>query len=473
VRLKEDGVSRFNTMDLHALGIRAVIGPLWARWEDSAYLKHYRRLRQSQYDPMVTVRSRQWDAVRAQLRHAAATVPFYQERLAAAGLRPDDIRTPDDYRRLPVLTKADIRTHGDELRSLLYPGAALHRKETSGSTGVPLVVYVDERSHQHKRACTLLADEWSGWRFGERVAKLWGDRGNLRRGCRGWLRNALLERITYLNTLQVTGSALGEFAAKLRRAPPSLIFGHAHSLYLFAEYVRSEAITLRPRGIISTAMVLHSWQRHTIEEVFGCAVTNRYGCEEVSLIACECEHHDGLHVNADGVYVELLRDGRPVGPGEPGSIVVTDLTNRAMPLLRYQVGDVAAWSERACPCGRGLPLLARVEGREADYVVTPAGELISGISLTDHFAVHIPGVAQVQIVQEELCRFVFRIVRGPDFGPASLGRLRELVAQRFGPGVAFTCEFPERILQEPSGKYRFCISRVANPFTRPREDIVA
>ena len=83
MRLKEDGVSRFNTMDLHALGIRAVIGPLWARWEDSAYLKHYRRLRQSQYDPMVTVRSRQWDAVRAQLRHAAATVPFYQERLAA------------------------------------------------------------------------------------------------------------------------------------------------------------------------------------------------------------------------------------------------------------------------------------------------------------------------------------------------------------------------------------------------------
>jgi phenylacetate-CoA ligase len=216
--------------------------------------------------------------------------------------------------------------------------------------------------------------------------------------------------------------------------------------------------------------VLHSWQRRAIETAFDCPVTNRYGCEEVSLIACECERHQGLHVNSEGVYVELLRDGRPVAPGEPGSVVVTDLTNRAMPLLRYQVGDVASWSGRPCPCGRGLPLLGRVEGREADYVVTPSGELISGISLTDHLAVHIPGVAQVQIVQEEVSRLVFRIVRGPEFGPASLLRLGELVTEHFGPAVEFTCEYPERIAQEPSGKYRFCVSRVANPFTRPREE---
>jgi phenylacetate-CoA ligase len=198
-------------------------------------------------------------------------------------------------------------------------------------------------------------------------------------------------------------------------------------------------------------------------------VTNRYGCEEVSLIACECERHAGLHVNAEGVYVELLRDGEPVPPGEPGSVVVTDLTNRAMPILRYQVGDVAVWSGRCCPCGRGLPLLERLEGREADYVLTPAGELISGISLTENFALHVPGVAQLQIIQETLQRFRFRIVRGPDFGPGSLRRIGELVLERFGPGVGFEIEHVERIPQEPSGKYRFCISRVANPFMRNRE----
>jgi phenylacetate-CoA ligase len=272
----------------------------------------------------------------------------------------------------------------------------------------------------------------------------------------------------YLDTLHIDRRALADFAAALRKRPPSLLFGHAHSVYLLAEYLRSEGGQgVRPRGIITTAMVLHRWQRSLIEEVFGCPVTNRYGCEEVSLIACECERHRGLHVNAPGVYVELLRDGEPVRPGEPGSVVVTDLTNRAMPLLRYQVGDVAVWSGRRCPCGRGAPLLERVEGREADYVVTAAGELISGISLTENFALHVPGVAQLQIVQEDVRRFVFRIVRGPDFGPGSQPRLLELAAELFGPGVECACEYAEHIPPEPSGKYRFCVSRVPNPFTRP------
>src|SRR5262249_36059664 len=143
----------------------------------------------------------------------------------------------------------------------------------------------------------------------------------------------------------------------------------------------------RPRGILAAAMVLHDWERRTIEAVFDCPVTNRYGCEEVSLIACECERHDGLHINADGVYVEVLRhDGTPAAPGEAGAVVVTALANRAMPILRYQVGDMAVASDRCCPCGRGLPLLECIEGRVADYVVTPSGQLISGISLTENFA---------------------------------------------------------------------------------------
>src|SRR5207249_8098782 len=166
--------------------------------------------------------------------------------------------------------------------------------------------------------------------------------------------------------------------------------GHAHSVYLLAKYLQGRVssgvvsgenakdgshhplltthhspVLYRPKGIITTAMVLHSWQRRTIEEVFGCPVTNRYGCEEVSLIACECERHHGLHVNADGVFVEIMRADdtgaltHPTRPGEPGAVVVTDLTNRAMPIIRYQVGDVAVLSDRVCTCGRGLPLLER------------------------------------------------------------------------------------------------------------------
>ncbi len=182
-----------------------------------------------------------------------------------------------------------------------------------------------------------------------------------------------------------------------------------------------------------------------------------------------------MHVNADSVFVEVLCADdtraltRPANPGESGSVIVTDLTNRAMPIIRYQVGDVAALSDRVCACGRGLPLLERLEGREADYVVTQAGELISGISLTENFALQVPGVVQFQIIQETLQRFRFRVVRGPDFGPESLDRLDSLVARHFGPDVEYRCEYLDSIPSEPSGKYRFCISRVPNPFTHPQE----
>jgi phenylacetate-CoA ligase len=457
-------------IDLHAILIRNVVAPLWARWEGSPYLRHLRWLRAHQYDAPESIRARQWQALRNLLRHAYLSTPYYRRLFDERGISPGAIQSFEDFTRVPILTKADIRANEDALPSRSFARADLHRKTTSGSTGVALTIWVDDDSLQWKRACTVRSDEWSGWRLGERIARLWGNPEYLRRGVRGRIRNAFLERARYLDTLKMDETALAGFARKLRRRAPGLLFGHAHSIYLFADFVRDRHITgIHPRGIIATAMVLHGWQRRLIEEVFGCKVTNRYGSEEVSLIACECERHDGLHVNADGVYVEIVRDGQPARAGEPGSVVVTDLTNRAMPLIRYQIGDVAVRSERACPCGRGLPLLERLEGREADFVVTAGGELISGISLTENFALHVPGLAQLQIVQEAVDRFLLRIVRGTDFGPASLERIRNLVYERFGPEAGYQCEFVDRIPQEPSGKYRFCISRVENLFTRTRE----
>ncbi len=403
------------------------------------------------------------------IAHAYDTATYYRDRFDREGLRPRDFRSFEDYSSLPVLTKDNLRTRGPELRSSAYEGRRdLHHKTTSGSTGVSVEVWVDEDSARFKAGCTLRANEWSGYRFGEPVAMIWGNPEYVKHGWRGRLRNALLARARYLDTLKMDEATMARFADDLARRQPSLIFGHAHSVYLFAEFVRRHRSgSIRPRGIISTAMALHDWQRQAIEEEFACKTTDRYGCEEVSLIACECERHEGLHVNADGIYIELLRDGRPVGPGEPGSVVVTDLTNRAMPILRYQVGDVASWAARPCPCGRGLPLLERVQGREADYVTTARGEMVSGISLTENFAMLVPGIAQLQIVQEAVDRFTFRIVRGPDFGPTSEARIAELVAERFGPESEHDCEYVESIPQEPSGKYRFCISRVPNAFTGP------
>ncbi|MCE5268532.1 MAG: hypothetical protein LLG00_11670 [Planctomycetaceae bacterium] len=450
-------------MDVLAPVARHVIAPAWARWERSPYLRHYRRLLKTQFDPPEVIRQRQWIRIGKIVRHACRSTAFWVDRLGQVGVDGQRPITPEQFQAIPLLRRRDIQSHHREMLSSAYRGAQLHCHKTSGSTGEAVEILVDEAAQQFKRGCTLRSDEWSGWQLGERIAAVWGNPEYLKRGWRGWLRNALLERKTYLDTLKMDEAQIAEFAARLRKRPPSLLMGHAHSLYLFAEYLRTrDTPDIRPRAIISTAMVLHDWERRSIEDVCRCRVTNRYGCEEVSLIACECERHQGLHVNADGVYVEVLRpDGSPASAGEVGMVVVTDLRNLAMPLLRYQLGDTAVMSDRRCACGRGLPLLESIAGRVADYVVTPEGKWISGISLTENFAVMVPGVAQLQIVQETIDRMVFRIVRGPDFGPASLDLIRRLVEERFGPSVTHTCEYVDRIPQEPSGKYRFCISKVA------------
>lgn len=432
---------------------RHLLHPLMAWREGSAHLRHLRTLRRTQFDPPEVIRARQLAALKAQLQHAWDTVPYYRTAWTQAGVHPSDVRELGDLEAFPVVTKADIRRHNLALVSSAFDIAKLRVKRTSGSTGVPLTIYCDEPAMQWKAACTIRSDEWSGYRLGQRVAKVWGNPEYRHFGLKGRLRNRLFDRAVYLDTLNLNDDRIAAFTRTIRRHRPGLIFGHAHSLYLLAcSLKKSRVCDVRPNGIISTAMILHDWQRSVIEGVFGCKVTNRYGCEEVSLIASECDAHRGLHVNADSIYHEVQDDGK---------LLVTDLSNRAMPLIRYQVGDVVVPSSRACGCGRGLPLIERVEGRDADYVLTPAGHLISGISLTENFAVLVPGAAQVQIVQESITRLRIRLVADDAFDAGSRAKIAELVRDTFGGTVAHDVELVDAIPQEPSGKYRFCISKVA------------
>lgn len=429
----------------------------------SPHLRYLRTLERQQYDSPSLTRERQWTSLVSLVRHAWETVPFYRTVWTKHGLHPDALRSFADWEHFPILTKNDLRTHHAELRSTAYHGQTLITKQTSGSTGVPVQIVVDADAQAWKRAATLRADQWSGWTFGSRIARLWGHGVAERGSFKARVRRHLLDREAYLNTLHVTPEAMASFAKHLQRRPPGLLFGHAHSLYLFACYVQRHCPnTIHPDGVVSAAMVLHDWQRATIRDAFGREPTNRYGCEEVSLVACECAEHRGLHIHAEGVYVEVQPDPHR----QEGRLLLTDLRNRAMPLLRYQVGDVAIPSARTCACGRGLPMLEQVMGRDADYVLTPDYQLISGISLTDHFATAITGAAQVQLVQDELRHLRVRIVTDERFDVQSQHEIAALVHAQFGPTMQHTVEIVAAIPQEPSGKYRFCISPVANEYLK-------
>jgi phenylacetate-CoA ligase len=451
-------------MDIYPPTVRHVIAPLWAFKERSPYLCHLKYLERSQYLPLEKIREDQWMRLKKILRHAFENTEFYRKCFLKINAVPEDIKDWRDFERLPFLTKEDIREYRNEMVAKSIPEHKLVAKKTSGSTGVSLEFFVDEDSLQWKRACTIRYNRWAGWDLGERVAAIWGNPEHYK-NWRMRLRNILLDRYTYLDTLNMDEKSMIEFYRAICLRPPALLFGHAHSLHLFSKFLKEKSWSPpRPKGIISTAMVLHSHERKTIEEVFGIKVTNRYGCEEVSLIACECEQHQGLHINLDTLVVEVIRDGKQASPGEPGSIVVTDLTNYGMPFIRYKVGDVGILSERNCSCGRSFPMLQSIEGRAADYIVTPEGKYISGISLTENFAMLLPEIKQLQIVQDRENHIILRIVKSDNYKDETAIKIRALFIERFGLAMSYELEYLNMIPQEASGKYRFCISKMENPF---------
>lgn len=452
-------------MDIAAAFIRGVIAPLWAMKEKSPYLQHLKTIEQMHQWPFQDVQTDQLQRLQAIIKHAFEHTAYYQDRFAEAGIFPDSIHSFIDLKHLPLLTKDDIRTNKQRMIDRSSNANQLIPGKTSGSTGTSIEFLQDEDSRQWKRAATIAYDRWSGWDIGERVGAIWGN-PECYQHWRLYLRNFLLTRHIYLDTLKMNEQTMRAFHATLLKKQPVVLYGHAHSLFLFANFMLAKGLSgIHPKGIISTCMVLHDFERESIEKVFGCRVTNRYGCEEVSLIACECPEGN-MHINCDTLIVEFIRDGKPVNPGEPGAIVVTDLTNFGMPFIRYKVGDVGIPSKKtSCPCGCSYPIMESLEGRVADYVVTPEGNFISGISLTENFAMQLQGVKQLQIVQERKDFLLLRVVKGESFSEQTVHDVERLAGERFGSGMQFAVEYVASIQSESSGKYRFCISKIPNPFS--------
>jgi phenylacetate-CoA ligase len=275
------------------------------------------------------------------------------------------------------------------------------------------------------------------------------------------LRNLLLERMFYLDTMRIDDASIARFVQQWRHEQPDILYGHAHSIYVLATYLRRSGIDLRPRGIITTSMMLLEPERRVIEAVFQCPVTNRYGCEEVGLIASECEQRRGLHINADHVLIEFLKeDGTQAQPGEEATIVATDLLNRGMPLIRYRLEDMGIPTDRRCGCGRGLPMMERITGRQADFLRRPDGSLVAGVSLIERTLTAIPGIEQMQLIQDELLRVRARVVQGSGFDQSSHERLREELQQVFGGETIIEIQAVGSLERTQAGKYRFAICNV-------------
>jgi len=446
-------------IDPAALLIRHVLFPAWVKKNASTRLSYVREFERSQYLSADAVQELQWTQFKTMLRHAFDHCAFYRRKLAGAGIAPEDIRTRADLAAIPMTTKEEIQEFLPELIADNVASGALLKDMTGGSTGSPMVFYYDEDRLDSRNAAAIRHNRWTGWDIGEKMAVLWGAPRDLASGTlKARVRDWILDRRVMLDASSIDTGRMEQFHARMLAHKPRFMLAYANTMALFARYVRTAGVKApRPEAIICSGEVLTAEMRALIEETFGCRVFNRYGSREFAVIASECSHHRGMHINAENLLVESVPRSGTSGDGE---IVVTDLKNFAMPMIRYRTRDVGTMLPDTCGCGRGLPLMDLSGGRVTDFLTGSGGAQVSGIVLATYVITNLPGVQQIQFVQDRRDAVTVRVVRRAGWSDESAATLTARVRSFLGSTMGVQIELVDAIPLEASGKHRFSICRL-------------
>lgn len=329
-------------------------------------------------------------------------VPFYR-RLAAAGLFPSmDMSPMTCLQSLPVTLKETIRQAPADFRNLTTRRREFER-HTGGSTGTPFAFVVDEPAMSGQWAGLFRAWEWNGYHIGDRMITVGGGSvappggGGLKHRVYNLLRNNLPVAAANLDD-----RGLAAALSVLSHEKTNMIYGYPALIHALATAAARQGIRLpKPRSVVTTSEMLFPGQRTTIEEAFGAPVYDQYGCNEVNLVASECDRHEGWHYAMEACVVEILDEqDQPLPNGSVGRIIATSLDNHTMPFVRYDTGDLGALDTCDCPCGRGLMRLRALQGRSRDLVRARDGRLIHGVIFND-LMLEYPWVDRYQAIQED------------------------------------------------------------------------
>jgi len=389
--------------------------------------------------------------VRQLLRHACTTTAHY---------RPwSEARVLSDF---PVIPKRVIQeSPGDFLSSAFRPEALL-AVSTSGSYGAPMRFRWTPETYARRRAELLYFGSWAGFSVGAPFAQVTVHPGG----------SARLRRLNgFLVDPSVIDAAWLESTRRLLRDEQiEFVIGYPSSIGPLAEYCRTggdDPRAFRVRAVISSSEALRRETREVVRAAFGCAVIDRYGANELGILAQECPGHGSLHLNVAGLVVELLACDRdvPAAPGEAGRVVVTDLFSHAMPLIRYETGDLAVANAEPCPCGLAGPTLVRVEGRLVEQVRDPAGGLVNPLAIGG-CARDVEGILQYQFVQRGPAAYLIRIQVMPAFHEESV--LRDRFQGLLGPDASIEIRRVESIPPLPSGKRPYILNELVSAAPDPR-----
>lgn len=448
-------------MDLAAQAIRHLIFPLWARKNSSARLTYLNDLEASQYWSREQIEAHQFALLRRLIAHAYEMCPYYRSTFQAARMSPSDIRSRSDLDNVPTITKEEIQANAEAMISTNVSKASLIADMTGGSTGSPMKFYYDKDRHESREAAALRHDRWTGWNIGERRAILWGAAQDTKPSgnWKSRAREVLIDRRILLDASSIDDATMAAFQRDLTRYRPTIIQAYANTLGLFARFVQGNGgIRLGLKGIITSAEVLTPENRLLIERVFQCPVYNRYGCREVSVIASECSQHQGLHINAENLLVEIVDTAGQSRADEDGEIVITDLRNLAMPLIRYRIRDVGRLKSQKCDCSRGLPLMELSGGRVTDFLTATNGSRVSGVVIATYVITNLRGIRQIQFIQTRPSVVDVNLVKGDGYAEQTLGELEQRLQRFLGTDMRLQINFLPRIPATASGKHRFSIS---------------
>ncbi|MBC8876216.1 MAG: phenylacetate--CoA ligase family protein [Planctomycetes bacterium] len=438
--------------------------PLNERREGTRILPSLHSLEATQWMPHQQFEDLRFRKLRAILEHAFENTAFYRRRFGEAGITPKDIRDFDDLRLLAPLTKDDLVRHQNELIARNLRPSERHSSTTGGSSGTHTPFYRDNACLNVKMAVEYRCNQWCGWDVGRKVAVLWPAVQDLfdDESWKQKLRYRLVNRRLLLYTGELNEAVMSQLAKRLDRFGPRLIRAFPYALAVLAKYIRDATpYRIRPAGILATGEPLLANHRALFEEVFDCPVFNCYSSRECGHIACECESHDGLHINAECLHVEFQMSNKPVKAGEPGHLLLTDLENYGMPFIRYEIGDMGVPLAGQCGCGRTLPRMGMNAGRDTDFLYSPHNDsLISGTICHD-FIADGPDVGQLQIIQDSRDHLTIRIKKGRRDAADDIKKeyLKSVIDQVFHGKMRVTFEAVDTISRAKSGKFRVCINQ--------------
>ena len=398
------------------------------------------------------MRDRQLAKLQEIVRHAAERVPFYRDRFAELGVNASTLQSFDDLRRLPVLDKDTVRRHNARFAADNVLGAWTN--ETSGSTGTPLTVRLSADAYQLTMALLTWHEMDHGIRPGSRYATFAGrlvqpvsdDRPPF------WRTN-WAERQLLCSAYHLSDKNLPLYLQALESFQPVELIGYPSAIATVASFCRRTGA--RPRlqltAIVTNSETLFDWQRDVIEEIFRAPVFDYYGTAEAVAFAGQCTAKR-YHPHPLMGFSEVLDDrDQPVAPGRSGRLVATTLCNLAMPLIRYDTGDVVTRSVGACPCGRPGDTWDRVVGRLDDVVVTPDGHEVGRL---DHIFKGVTNVREAQIAQTHADRLEIRVVPDPGYSQATGDLLVRNARERVGPKMRIDLVIVAAIPRTSRGKFR-------------------